>query len=243
MRAAYYLRASYADRVRLFFPLPAPVLLRYAIPGSITLAALLGGLTAILRAACGDASGAVILVMIAAVLDGFDGTIARALHSTSRAGAWLDSIADFVSFGLAVPAVLVLTLALPLPMALAWAGACAWRLRRPDGEPWFHGAPTPVAALLGLSPVIAALAGCAMPASVALLIVGATAVLMVVPVPTMSTRQLRRPRGPWLALAIGGVLLVAACVVAWPWITLLVLAGAWCASVPITAATAWRAAR
>ena len=108
-------------------------------------------------------------IAAAAVLDGLDGRIARALKGTSRFGAELDSLADFVDFGVA-PALRALSLRPPLVKSLGWlaallfAIACALRLARfnvmiddPDQPPWrknfFVGMPAPAGAIVGLLPV------------------------------------------------------------------------------------------
>ena len=84
-------------RRRSFRPIP----IRVVLPNLVTLAALCVGLTAIRFAVEGKFEVAVVAVIVAAVLDGLDGRLARALRGTSRFGAELDSLADFVDFGVA----------------------------------------------------------------------------------------------------------------------------------------------
>src|SRR6202044_4119760 len=109
--------------------------LRLLIPNLITLFALGLGLTAIRLAMEGSIDWAVSAVAGAAVLDGLDGRIARALKGTSRFGAELDSLADFVDFGVA-PALLLYVFGLNQMKSLGWfaalifAIACALRLAR-----------------------------------------------------------------------------------------------------------------
>jgi len=103
------------------------------------------------------------------VLDGLDGRIARALKGTSRFGAELDSLADFIDFGVA-PAIVLYVSGLHNMRSLGWfaalvfAIACALRLARfnvmidePDQPPWrdqfFVGMPAPAGAIVGLLPV------------------------------------------------------------------------------------------
>src|SRR6266404_3713349 len=74
---------------------------RTLVPNIITLLALCAGLTAIRLAAEGTFEWAVYAIVFAAVLDGIDGRVARLLKGTSRFGAELDSLADFVNFGVA----------------------------------------------------------------------------------------------------------------------------------------------
>ena len=105
------------------------------IPNLITLFALGLGLTAIRLAMEGSIEWAVSAVAGAAVLDGLDGRIARALKGTSRFGAELDSLADFVDFGVA-PALVLYVANLHAAKNFGWvaallfAMACALRLAR-----------------------------------------------------------------------------------------------------------------
>src|SRR5262249_54023143 len=74
---------------------------RTLVPNLITLLALCAGLTAIRLAVEGKLEWAVAAIVFAATLDGIDGRVARMLKGTSRFGAELDSLADFVNFGVA----------------------------------------------------------------------------------------------------------------------------------------------
>ena len=143
--------------------------LRLLIPNLITLLALCLGLTAIRFALEDQISLAVMAIAVAAVLDGLDGRIARALKGTSRFGAELDSLADFVDFGVA-PALVLYVFTLSQMRSLGWfaalifAIACALRLARfnvmiedPNRPAWqsyfFVGMPAPAGAITGLLPV------------------------------------------------------------------------------------------
>ena len=75
-------------------------------PNVITLLALAVGLSSIRFAIEGKWELAVTAIIVAAILDGFDGRIARMLNATSTFGAELDSLADFVNFGVA-PAIVI----------------------------------------------------------------------------------------------------------------------------------------
>ena len=115
--------------------LPSGLTLRAMIPNAITAAALCAGLTGIRFAISGDWAQAVLAIVVAGVLDGIDGRIARLLKAQSRFGAELDSLADNVSFGVAPALVLFLWSLQDLPRlgwfaALAYAIACALRLAR-----------------------------------------------------------------------------------------------------------------
>src|SRR5689334_6505079 len=74
---------------------------RTLVPNLITLLALCAGLTAIRLAFESRLEWAVAAIVFAAMLDGIDGRVARMLKGTSRFGAELDSLADFVNFGVA----------------------------------------------------------------------------------------------------------------------------------------------
>ena len=84
---------------------PRPHLKRQSInallPNAITVLALFAGLTAIRYGLQGAWDKAAIAVLVAGICDGLDGRLARLLKSTSRFGAELDSLSDFVSFGVA----------------------------------------------------------------------------------------------------------------------------------------------
>ena len=71
------------------------------VPNLVTILGLCAGLTALRFAFAGRFEPAAALIIFAAVLDGFDGLLARKLDAASRFGAELDSLADFVNFGVA----------------------------------------------------------------------------------------------------------------------------------------------
>ena len=85
--------------------------LRAMLPNAITAAALCAGLTGVRFAIEGEWAFAVLAVVLAGVLDGVDGRIARLLNAQSRFGAELDSLADSLSFGMA-PALILYMLSL-----------------------------------------------------------------------------------------------------------------------------------
>src|SRR5579872_5360865 len=89
------------------------------IPNVITLAALCAGLTAIRFALQGQMKLAVIAIMVAAIFDALDGRVARRLGVTSRFGAELDSLSDFLCFGVSLG--WVVTLMFPMCSALRLA--------------------------------------------------------------------------------------------------------------------------
>lgn len=142
--------------------------LRAMLPNAITAAALCSGLTGIRFAIDGQWDYAILAVILAAVLDGIDGRIARLLNAQSRFGAELDSLADSLSFGMAPAIILFLWSLKDLERfgwfaALAFAICCALRLARfnaqidTDDQPhksagFLTGVPAPVGAGLAFAP-------------------------------------------------------------------------------------------
>src|SRR6185503_18976225 len=101
---------------------------RMLVPNVFTLLSLCAGLTAIRMAIELRYELAIVLVVVAALLDGVDGRLARALRAQSRFGAELDSLADFVNFGVA-PAVIVFIWGLGgLPRGFGWIVALVFAL-------------------------------------------------------------------------------------------------------------------
>src|SRR6266498_1682972 len=103
---------------RRFRPIPV----RTLVPNVITLLALCAGLTAVRFAVEGKLEFALAAIVFAAVLDGIDGRIARLIKGTSRFGAELDSLADFVNFGVA-PALILYFWGLHELKAAGWIAA------------------------------------------------------------------------------------------------------------------------
>jgi CDP-diacylglycerol---serine O-phosphatidyltransferase len=142
--------------------------LRAMLPNAITAAALCSGLTGIRFATEGQWAFAIGLVVLAGVLDGIDGRVARLLNAQSRFGAELDSLADSLSFGVAPALILFMWSLNDWPRfgwfaALAFAICCALRLARfnaridVDDQPhksagFLTGVPAPVGAGLAFTP-------------------------------------------------------------------------------------------
>lgn len=142
--------------------------LRAMLPNAITAAALCSGLTGIRFATEGQWGYAILLVVLAGVLDGIDGRVARLLNAQSRFGAELDSLADSLSFGVAPALILFMWSLQDWPSigwlaALAFAICCALRLARfnaridSDDQPhksagFLTGVPAPVGAVLAFTP-------------------------------------------------------------------------------------------
>ncbi|MGE0501340.1 MAG: CDP-diacylglycerol--serine O-phosphatidyltransferase [Rhizobiaceae bacterium] len=143
--------------------------LRLLLPNLITVSAICAGLSGIRLAFEHRFEIAVVMVLIAAFLDGIDGRVARMLKATSKFGAQMDSLADIVNFG-AAPALVLYAYLLDKAgspgwiAALLFAIACGLRLARfnvlteDDRRPawqgaYFVGVPAPAGALLVMLPV------------------------------------------------------------------------------------------
>lgn len=182
---------------------------RAMLPNMVTLLALGAGLTAIRMAIEGRFELATAAIIFAAILDGIDGRVARLLKSSSKFGEQLDSLADFVNFGVA-PAILLYVWRLDEMRSLGWIAAlvlaiCAGlRLARfnaaLDGEPppawqkdFFVGVPSPAAALIVLLPLALFKIGVPVPPQAAPLVAiyaVAVGLLMVSTLPTYSGKRL-----------------------------------------------------
>lgn len=141
---------------------------RMMVPNFFTLLGLCAGLTSIRMSIEGRYELALAAIVFAALLDGVDGRVARLLKASSRFGAELDSLADFVNFGVA-PAVMIFTWGLGDTKSIGWiavmifALASALRLARfnvmiDEEKPkwqsnYFTGMPTPAAAIVVLLPI------------------------------------------------------------------------------------------
>src|SRR5579871_5223179 len=101
--------------------------MRTLVPNVITLLAMCAGLTAIRMAFEGRFVLAVAGVVFAAILDGIDGRLARLLKGTSRFGAELDSLSDFVNFGVA-PALTLYFWTLHEAKSAGWIGAMVFAI-------------------------------------------------------------------------------------------------------------------
>jgi len=142
---------------------------RYLLPNILTLAGVCLGISSIKFAIDGNFSLAVTLILLAAILDALDGRVARFIKGTSEFGKELDSLTDFVSFGIA-PVFILYFWELNSYGKLGWAitliysVCCVLRLARfnltkiQDAEEWknnfFEGVPSPAGGLLILMPLI-----------------------------------------------------------------------------------------
>ncbi len=222
------------------------------IPNILTLLATSAGLTAIRWGLQEKWEHALLAVLAAAVLDALDGRIARLLKGTSKFGAELDSLSDFVAFGV-VPALLMYLWALEdagrfgWTVTLVFALACGLRLARfnvTDGggdlpawaSRFFTGVPAPAAAGLGLLPLLLhvqfGLDAFRHPLFVVAVML-LTAGLMVSPLPTFSFKRVKVPPEGVLPVMLGAVVIAAAMITA-PCLTVTVLLVLYLGTIPLS---------
>jgi len=177
---------------------------RVLIPSIFTLVGLCAGLTSIRMGIESRWDLAVAALVFAAFLDGIDGRVARLLKASSRFGAELDSLADFVNFGVA-PAIIMFNWALEDLRSLGWIAVLVFAvcsalrlarfnvsLDRTDLPAWksnyFVGVPAPAGAILLLLPIYAQDLGLHLPRLTPLVFFYTLgiALLMVSNVPTFS---------------------------------------------------------
>ena len=210
--------------------------IRTILPNVVTLLAFVSGLTAIRFGLAGKWDLAMTAILLAGVLDGLDGTVARLLKSTSRFGAELDSLSDIVAFGIA-PAIVVYLWTLEGLDRLGWAVATLYAIAmalrlarfnsRLDSEDdkrkrlgYLTGVPAPAGAGLMIAPImmdqlVGSVDISSMPVVIAaycLIIAG----LMVSALPTLSLKTLVVPGKFFLPfMLLVGVLLAGLFVNAW----------------------------
>ncbi len=222
------------------------------IPNMLTVLALCAGLSSVRYALMERWEEAVVAVAVAAVLDALDGRMARLLKQTSKFGAELDSLSDFVAFGVAPGLVLFLWSVSELDpfgwiAVLIYATCMALRLARfntatddPDMPPFayrfFVGVPAPAAAGIALLPILLSVTFEETWSKEPLLVAGwlvITALLMVSRLPTYSFKGTRLPQSLVMPLlvATGGV---AMAMTVAPWQTLTGIVLAYVATIPIS---------
>ncbi|MEQ1649995.1 MAG: CDP-diacylglycerol--serine O-phosphatidyltransferase, partial [Hyphomicrobiaceae bacterium] len=221
---------------RLFRHSKIPV--RMLVPNFFTLLSLCAGVTAIRMAIEQRYEIAVFLVVAAALLDGVDGRLARALKAQSKFGAELDSLADFVNFGVA-PAILIYTWGLGGMRGFGWVAAllfaCCMGLRLArfnsmldvDKPKWqsnfFTGIPAPAGAIVVMLPFYLDALGLAdvraFPFLVSLYTL-AMAFMLVSTIPTYSGKLLgERIRREWVLPIFAGVALLIGMLITYPYAT------------------------
>ena len=230
----------------------AGIPLRAIPPNVITILALCFGLTGVRFAIAENWGWAAGCIVLAGILDGMDGRIARLLKANSRFGAELDSLSDNIAFGVA-PALILFLWSLQFAprfgwtAALALAVACALRLARfnsrmdSDEQPhksagFLTGVPAPVGAGLAFVPLYLWLVTenpmfqrwqLVLPWTILV------AALMISNVATFSWGSLRLRRS-WRLFALAGVGLLVAALVTEPWLTLLAVSAIYVLLIPFS---------
>ncbi|MFC0241147.1 CDP-diacylglycerol--serine O-phosphatidyltransferase [Rhodopseudomonas telluris] len=216
---------------RRFGPIPV----RLLVPNVITLLAICAGLTAIRLAVEGRMELAVAAIVFAAVLDGIDGRVARMIKGQSKFGAELDSLADFVNFGVA-PGLILYFWQLHFLSNVGWIAAMIFaisgglRLARfnatmdDPNKPafaanFFTGVPAPAGAITVLLPVYMGFLGAPTPPAVLIaLYTLLIAFLMVSRLPVFSGKAVRLRVAPEMVLPVFvSVVLFIALLIGYPW--------------------------
>ncbi len=223
------------------------------IPNMITLTALAAGMTSIKFAIAGKWEEAVVAIVVAAFMDAFDGAAARLLNAQSKIGAELDSLSDFISFGVAPALVVFLWTLNHWPkwgwaIALVFAMSVALRLARfniatEEKDPndpmtkYFTGVPSPLGAGLAILPMIVSfqvendVAGYVTHPKACGIWMLVVAGMMVSNIPTFSRKQIRIPYRMKVP-ALGVFALLIASMINEPWPTLTLMGVAYLFSLP-----------
>ena len=240
---------------------PRRIPFRTMIPNAVTALALCFGLTGVSLAIGNHWEKALGSVILAGVLDGLDGRIARLLRAQSKFGAELDSLSDNIAFGTAPALILFLWSLRAEPRfgwlaALALAVCCALRLARfnarldvaeqPHKSAGFNtGVPAPAGAGLAFIPIYLWLITGderfrSWPAVMAWTLF--IAALMISSLPTYSWSSIRI-RPSWRLFALAGLAVFGASLIVSPWPTLLVLAVMYLLMIPLAFASYERVKR
>jgi CDP-diacylglycerol--serine O-phosphatidyltransferase len=225
---------------------------RAMVPNAVTALALCFGLTGVRFAIGAEWEKALAAIIIAGVLDGMDGRIARLLRAQSRFGAELDSLSDNLAFGTAPALILYLWSLQSAPKfgwtaALALAVCCALRLARfnaridtadqPHKSAGFNtGVPAPAGAGLAFVPIyLWLISGSALFRSWELVIAWTLfiALLMISSLPTYSWSSVRIRSG-WRLFTLAGIALLGAALLTAPWYTLFAVAFIYLALLPFS---------
>jgi CDP-diacylglycerol---serine O-phosphatidyltransferase len=234
--------ACYIDRMPFDYRYPElrrrrfrPIPVRMLVPNVITLLAICAGLTAIRLSTEGRMELAVAAIVFAAVLDGIDGRVARMIKGQSKFGAELDSLADFVNFGVA-PGLMLYFWQLRELHDVGWIASMVFaisgglRLARfnasmdDPNKPafaanYFTGVPAPAGAVIALLPVyLASLGVYRSPALLTAFYTLFIAFLMVSRLPVFSGKNVRMRVPPELVLPVFvGVVFFIALLIGYPW--------------------------
>jgi CDP-diacylglycerol--serine O-phosphatidyltransferase len=235
---------------------PRGIAFRAMIPNAITALALCMGLTGVRFGIGGEWEKAMGVIVLAGILDGMDGRIARLLRAQSKFGAELDSLSDNIAFGTAPALILFLWSLQHAPRfgwtaALALAVCCALRLARynarmdaaeqPHKAAGFNtGVPAPAGAGLAFMPIFLWLVSDHQPLFQAWPLVMAwtlfIAALMISGLPTYSWTSIRIRR-EWRLFALAGIAVLGAALLTAPWHTLLAVAGLYLIMIPFSLAS------
>jgi CDP-diacylglycerol---serine O-phosphatidyltransferase len=218
-------------RRRRFRPIPV----RMLVPNVITLLAICAGLTAIRLSTEGRMELAVAAIVFAAVLDGLDGRVARMIKGQSKFGAELDSLADFVNFGVAPGLILYfwqlhelgnggwiasMVFAISGGLRLARFNATMDDPNKPAfATNFFTGVPAPAGAITVLLPIYLAFLGLPRPPAVlTALYTLVIAFLMVSRLPVFSGKTVRLRVPPEMVLPVFvSVIFFIALLIGYPW--------------------------
>lgn len=218
------------------------------LPNMLTVGAICAGLSAIRFGVHGNYVLAVQLILLAGLLDGLDGRLARALNSDSKMGAELDSLADFLNFGVAPPMVIYFWALEDMRGAgwmsvLIFAVCCVIRLARfnvsskseevQGNSAYFTGVPSPAGALLVMLPMYVSFAfsdAWTVPDSVICIYMVCIGLLLISRVPTWSFKATKVSRDKVKFFLVGFVF-VGAAVLTYAWVTLIGLCVAYVAIV------------
>jgi CDP-diacylglycerol--serine O-phosphatidyltransferase len=231
------------------------------IPNAVTVLALCFGLTGVRFAIGAEWEKALAAIIIAGVLDGMDGRIARLLRAQSKFGAELDSLSDNIAFGTAPALILFLWSLQHAPKfgwtaALALAVCCALRLARfnaridaaeqPHKSAGFNtGVPAPAGAGLAFVPIFLWLVTGSewfQAWYVVMPWVLFVALLMISSIPTYSWSSIRIRKG-WRLFTLAGIAVLGAALLTAPWSTLLIVALLYLAMLPFSVASYQRVKR
>ena len=201
---------------------------RYLLPNILTLGGVCLGISSIKFSIDGNYNLAVTLILFAAILDALDGRIARLIKGTSEFGKELDSLTDFVSFGIA-PAFVLYFWELSNYGKLGWAitliysVCCVLRLARfnltkvDENQEWkknfFEGIPSPAGGLLILMPLIYDLTDLNIGFNIKILTPYLTiviAILLVSKIPTLALKKISiSPKTTVFLLLSIGIIIIA----------------------------------
>ncbi|MBS8227281.1 CDP-diacylglycerol--serine O-phosphatidyltransferase [Vannielia litorea] len=214
------------------------LLLLHLLPNIVTIGAICAGLTGLRLALHDRFEAAVLMILLAALLDGLDGPLARLLKSESKIGAELDSLADFVNFGV-VPGFLLYLWSLDDTSRLSWIAVLIYAVcavlrlarfnvtareeaREDRPKPGtFTGVPAPGGALLAVAPFALAqnFASLTVPAGAVAIWLVIVGLLMISRLPTPSLKSVRIPRESARFLIVG-LVAFAAVASTWPWVVM-----------------------